>query len=224
MLVLFDIDGTLVRRAGPQHGEALEAAARQVTGARCTMSGIPTAGMLDRDILKLMLRNAGLSRARIGEALPDIMRLAPRHYRRRCPDLRAKVCPGVTAALRMLRQRRVICGLVTGNLRRIGWRKVERAGLRHHFRLGAFSDMGTTRAMLAAIARREAHRRGLVPAAAPGILIGDTPNDIEAARLNGLLSVAVATGVYSPDQLAPHHPDILLSDLRELTWEKLVRA
>lgn len=224
MLALFDIDGTLVRRAGPHHGEALEAAVRQVTGVTVTMSGIPTAGMLDRDILRLMMLNAGLGRARIEAALPQIMQRAPRVYRRRCPDLRAKVCPGVPALLQMLRRRRVVCGLVTGNLRRIGWRKVERAGLRHYFRLGAFSDMGSTRAIIAALARREAHRRGFVSPHAPGILIGDTPNDIEAARANGLISIAVATGVYPVDHLAPHRPDILLEDLRALRWEMLASA
>ena len=56
-LVLFDIDGTLIRRAGPHHRQALVDAVRQTTGVETTTDGVPVAGMLDRDILKtLMLR------------------------------------------------------------------------------------------------------------------------------------------------------------------------
>ena len=50
-LILFDIDGTLVRRAGPHHRQALVDAVRQVTGVETNTDGIPVHGMLDPDIL-----------------------------------------------------------------------------------------------------------------------------------------------------------------------------
>ena len=62
-LVLFDIDGTLVRRAGPHHRDALMEGVRRVTGLETTTAGIPLQGMLDPDILTIMLRKAGASRA-----------------------------------------------------------------------------------------------------------------------------------------------------------------
>ena len=49
-LALFDIDGTLLRRAGPHHREALVEAVRRVTGFDTTTDGIPLYGMLDPDI------------------------------------------------------------------------------------------------------------------------------------------------------------------------------
>ena len=58
-LALFDIDGTLLRRAGPHHREALIAGIRQVTGVETNMEGIATAGTLDRDLIALMLRRTG---------------------------------------------------------------------------------------------------------------------------------------------------------------------
>ena len=51
-LVLFDIDGTLLRRAGPHHRHALIEAVRRVTGLETTLDGVPVAGMLDRGILE----------------------------------------------------------------------------------------------------------------------------------------------------------------------------
>ena len=55
-LILFDIDGTLVRRAGPHHRQALVDAVRQITGVESTTEGIPVHGMLNPDILTLMMR------------------------------------------------------------------------------------------------------------------------------------------------------------------------
>src|SRR5262245_11167646 len=60
-LVLFDIDGTLLRRAGPHHREALVEAIRKITGLETTMDDVPVQGMLDRDIVTAMLANAGAS-------------------------------------------------------------------------------------------------------------------------------------------------------------------
>jgi phosphoglycolate phosphatase len=77
-LVLFDIDGTLVRRAGPHHREALVEGVRRITGLDTTTEGIPVQGMLDPDIITLMLLRCGLSSRVIRRSLPDIERAAER--------------------------------------------------------------------------------------------------------------------------------------------------
>ena len=156
-LVLFDIDGTLVRRAGPHHRAALVHGIRRVTGLNTTTEGIPVQGMLDPVILTVMMRHAGRARgnhsrghaggtARRGALLSARL---PGHSR-------DKHCPGVVPVLERLTRRGVLLGLVTGNLTRIGWRKLERAGLHGYFRFGAFGEMATNRAGLARLAIREA--------------------------------------------------------------------
>lgn len=221
ILVLFDIDGTLLRRAGPAHGEALEDAVRLETGLRVSIASIPVFGMLDRDIIAWMMRDVGQKPAAIRRAMPGIVARAQRLYHRRCPDLRKRVCPGVRPLLNGLTRRQATLGLVTGNLTAIGWRKVGQAGLDHHFHLGAFADMGSTRGILAGLAAREAQRAGWATKSTPTYLIGDTANDIQAAKENGMVSIAVATGHYSTAELALHQPDILLEDLRQLKLEQL---
>ena len=47
-------------------------------------------------------------------------------------------------------------------------------------------------------------------------VIGDTPSDIKAAKKLGFVSVGVATGNYSLQELAQHNPDLLLRNLAEL--------
>lgn len=188
---------------------------------KVSIAEIPVFGMLDRDILTMMMGHAGMGQRAIRAAMPGIVARAQRLYHRRCPDLRQRVCPGVRPLLAKLGRRQATLGLVTGNLTAIGWRKMSRAGLDHHFHLGAFADMGSTRGKLAGLAAREARRAGWATRATPTYLIGDTANDIIAAKENGMVSVAVATGHYGLDELRGHQPDILLEDLRQLRLEQL---
>jgi phosphoglycolate phosphatase-like HAD superfamily hydrolase len=221
-VVLFDIDGTLLRRSGPHHREALVEAVRRVTGLETSTDGIPVQGMLDRDILAQMLRAAGAPPARIRQWMPELVRSAQAHYVRHCPPLTRKLCPGVRPLLRRLEQAGVPLGLVTGNLSRIGWTKLERAGLRRFFRFGAFAEQGSTRAALARQAVRQARAAGWIGRGTVISLIGDHPNDILAARRNRLRAIAVATGLSSREELEACAPDLLLEDLRQLRLEMLL--
>jgi phosphoglycolate phosphatase-like HAD superfamily hydrolase len=215
-LVLFDIDGTLTRRAGPHHREALVHGIRRVTGLETTTEGIPVQGMLDPNILAIMMRRAGARPALVRQALPEVMRAAERYYLRVCPELRDKHCPGVEPLLQRLTRRGILLGLVTGNLTRIGWRKLERAGLRHYFRFGAFGEMAKTRAALAKLAIREARRREWIARDAPISLIGDATSDVIAARATGIRAISVETGLTPAVELLREGPHILLKDLRDL--------
>jgi phosphoglycolate phosphatase len=220
-LVLFDIDGTLVRRAGPHHRQALVEGIRRVTGLETTTDGIPVQGMLDPDILSVMLRRARAPRALARAAMPEIFRAAERYYLRVCPALHDRHCPAVAETLDRLCRHGMLLALVTGNLARIGWRKLERAGLRDYFRFGAFGEMARTRGALAAIAIREARRRYSIPRQAPVSLIGDAPADILAARQNHIRSIAVRTGISAVEELSSLHPDFLLPNLRHLRLRML---
>ena len=178
--------------------------------------------MLDRDILACMLANAGVSRARIRRHMPDMVTLAQRIYVQACPDLRRRVCPGARMLLYKLWRRGIPAGLVTGNLSRIGWKKMECAGLKRYLRFGAFAELARDRPGLVRIAVRHARRQGWIDRSSPVALIGDHPNDIRAARANGVRSIAVATGLVSAAELAGHAPDVLVPDLRALSMEMLL--
>jgi phosphoglycolate phosphatase-like HAD superfamily hydrolase len=215
-LALFDIDGTLLRRAGPHHREALVEAIRKTTGLATTTDRIPLYGMLDPVIVAEMLRRAGTAERAIREALPEVVRRAQSIYARRCPDLARKTCPGVRRLLTQLERHGVAMGLVTGNLTRIGWKKMERAGLKGYFRFGAFGEMAENRAGLVRLAVEEARRRGWIDGGTPVSFIGDAPNDILAAQAAEVRSIAVATGMMTMAQLRAYSPDYLLEDLRRL--------
>lgn len=222
-LVLFDIDGTLMKGAGPHHKQALIEGIRRVTGRSASLEGINTAGMLDRDLVTDMLRACGESGRRSKTVLRETMRACEESYRLNCPsDLSPFLCRGVKGTLEELRQRGAILGLVTGNLSSIGWRKVQLAGIREYFSVGAFAEDGRSRARLAQIAVWRARRLGLVKRDALISLIGDHENDVAAAKANGFQAVAVATGVMPLEELARKGPAILVPHLGELDVTKLL--
>jgi phosphoglycolate phosphatase-like HAD superfamily hydrolase len=148
--------------------------------------------------------------------MPAIVRAAERHYTRICPDLTRKTCPAARATLDKLARHGAVLGLVTGNLTRIGWCKLERAGLRGYFRFGAFGEMARDRDALARMAIREARAQGWIDRAGPVALVGDAPQDIQAAQATRIRSIAVATGISTREELAARRPDHLLQTLREL--------
>ena len=221
-LVLFDIDGTLIRRAGPHHRQVLVDAVRHVTGLETTTDHIPVHGMLDPDILRRMMGDAGATQALVRSAMPAIIEKAQALYVRRCPDLSEKLCPGVERLLGRLNRRGIPLVLVTGNLTRIGWRKMERCGLRRYFRFGAFAEMARDRAGLARLAIRHAKREGWIEKGAIISLIGDAPSDILAAKANRARAVAVHTGISTREELLAHEPDLLVEDLSAVRLEMLL--
>ena len=178
--------------------------------------------MLDREILTTMMLRAGVPKTVIRRAMPEVVARAQSIYVRRVPDISRKVCPGVRTLLRRLTARRVVIGLVTGNLSRIGWRKMERAGLRQYFRFGAFAEMAHSRAGLVRVAIRHARAERWINRHSAITLIGDHPNDVLAAKANKIRVVAVGTGIVGLEELQSHSPEIFVPDLRSLALDELL--
>ena len=94
-------------------------------------------------------------------------------------------------------------GLLTGNFEEGARIKLQHFDLWKYFRCGAFGDDASDRNDLVPVAMQRARDCGLVDASPSDVVvIGDTPNDVECARVVGATPVAVATGSYSVDQLA----------------------
>jgi len=216
VLLLFDIDGTLLDSATDAHRVAMNAAIKEVHGMDPAglRAKVDPAGRTDGEIARLILLDLGASAIRIDETADALREACCRVYAQICPsDLSAHVVPGMPSLLAWLSTRDgVMLGLVTGNFEPVARLKLARAGLGRWFRgaPGGFGSDSEDRAALPAIARR---RAGHV---APGetIVIGDTPRDIACARADGVRCVAVTTGWFGADELTS--ADAVASDAAEL--------
>ena len=211
-----------MRGAGLHHRQALIEGILQVTGHNASFDGISTAGMLDTDLIVTMLQAAGASEIHIRRAHQEVIIACQNTYLSTCTsDLTPFLCAGVAETLCELQSRGAVLGLVTGNLSRIGRKKIELAGLSTYFSVGAFAEDGVTRAQLAQIAVSRAMEQGLVSTDSRISLIGDHRNDVFAAKQNGYQAVAVATGLTSLEELSAAGPDILVRNLTELRLDEL---
>ena len=136
LLLLWDIDGTLLLRATGEHAAALRRAAGAVHGVELDGVQVEAAGRTDAAIARDLLRRAGIADAAIDARADEVARAAVAAYEELCPpDLSAYVAPGVAEALDALaaEPERYRLALVTGNLEPVARRKLASAGIGHYF-------------------------------------------------------------------------------------------
>ncbi len=211
-IILFDIDGTLVRTGGAGKA-AMEDALRAAFGVAEVRDGVPYAGRTDRAIARDLLLLHGIE-----PSLPQIHRLQEAYLQRLPLMLQQRggnVCPGVPELLRRLEQQpQVVLGLLTGNIRRGAEQKLAHFGLWEYFCGGGFGDDFLDRDDVARSAVADIERRlGRRVRPQEIWVVGDTPLDVQCARAIGARAVAVATGWHPPAALAACQPDHLLPDL-----------
>jgi len=205
LLLLFDIDGTLLLRAAADHRVALLAGVREVYGVDPSAVRVETAGRTDPEIARLILVAAGVAASRIDAGLPELRIAVCRLYAsRETEDLREKVAPGMPELLAELTARDdVRLALLTGNLEPVARMKLRRAGINSFFASGqgAFGSDSEDRTMLPAVARRRAGSDTAPWPRERTVVIGDTARDVACARADGCRCVAVATGPEGADGL-----------------------
>jgi phosphoglycolate phosphatase len=211
VLILFDIDGTLLLGTPRAHTEAFVRAAGEVFGVTVTVAdvtAIAPAGRTDREIARLVLRRAAVPDARIDRGMtPWVERLAELYPEYDAVHPAQIVAPGADAALTGLAGRGASLALLTGNIEALAHAKMARAGLSRHFARGqgAFGSDHESRDALVPIAARRAGGATTV------VVVGDTPRDIACARAGGARCVAVTTGVH--DAAALHDADAVVDGM-----------
>ena len=212
-LYLWDIDGTLINSGGAGSAamrKAFEALWRRDDG----FAGIEFSGRTDYAIFRGVSHAAGHADE---EFASNLRRFKPAYFRRLPAMLHEKqghVLPGVEPLLRELsRDDRATQYLGTGNFRNGARLKLRRYGLEPYFdfRGAGFGDSTDSRPEMIADAVRSANRaRGKHHKV---FVIGDTPHDVEAAKLNGLVAIAVATGTATAEELSGAGADLVLPTL-----------
>jgi phosphoglycolate phosphatase-like HAD superfamily hydrolase len=220
-LLLFDIDGTLLDTRGAGLRALREAFVEGYLGPERAheFPELDLAGSTDQGIVRELFARFHIPHTAAAEEFlfgEYVQRL--RHGLDATAGRGGRLLPGVRELLRYLRDETShTLGLLTGNIARGAWVKMESSGLDGVFGFGAFGDDHHDRDELGPMALKRAEEHtGRRFSATDTLVIGDTPKDIRCARAFGATAVAVATGNCSRDQLAAHLPDHLLDDLRDV--------
>jgi phosphoglycolate phosphatase-like HAD superfamily hydrolase len=221
-LLLFDIDGTLVR-GGPAKG-AFHEALEVVFGTAGPIEGHSFSGKTDPQIARELMEAAGLSKGEIDEGLPALWEEYLSRMGERLGDTPMTIIPGVVDVLEHLEGIEVAAlGLLTGNIVEGARLKLGSAGLMDFFSIGGYGSDSEVREDLPAVAMERASQEwGMTFSPQDVVVVGDTPRDVACGKFGGTRTVAVATGRYEVDELARTGADHVLADMDDL--EKTVKA
>jgi phosphoglycolate phosphatase-like HAD superfamily hydrolase len=212
-LILFDIDGTLVR-GGPAK-VAFESAMLETYGTTGDVHRVSFAGKTDPQIARELLTGAGFDDQTIDAGLPELWERYLDYLRAGLGTTPVSVLAGVQALLdALVAVEGVALGLVTGNIAGGAELKLGSAGLWDRFAVGGFGSDHEERDHLPGIALRRArvHWRAELPAR-DAVIVGDTPRDVACGRAGGTRTLAVATGSFSPTDLRAAGADHVVEDL-----------
>ena len=208
MLILFDIDGTLLSSEGVGV-RSIEEAGEAMFGKPFSLDGIPIGGRLD----PLIWNDACLQH---GIETPEMHHDAFREtyssiLSANLQSVTVSTFPGVVELLEACNSlENTTLGIVTGNYEETGRMKLEAAGIDTSiFTANAWGTDGTVRDDLPPVAK------GRSACSDPSFLIGDTIHDVTSGKKAGCTVIAVCTGSHDRDTLDSVNPDLLLDDLAD---------
>jgi phosphoglycolate phosphatase-like HAD superfamily hydrolase len=216
-LILFEIDGTLLHAPGGR--AAFAQAFKEAFGWEQGVEHINFYGATDLNVFRGICVERGVEPTAEMECA-FFKRLAPA-LDSRLAENPPTLFPNVGNILKILSDENVDAtsssrlrwklGLVTGNIEATAWAKLHHAGIARYFDFGGF---GCTHADRAEIARQALKASG-VQHPEKVFLIGDTPSDVNAAKVNGFISIAVATGGFDFQTLEKSGANFVFEDLTD---------
>ncbi len=215
-LILFDIDGTLLK-ADDATRQAINKAFGELFGLKDPRQNVPFAGRTDLGIFKdvaVVLLGRPFKDGELEQVTEKYLEFLPGELMR-CPF---RLMPGVSHLIPLLAARKdIVLGLETGNLEKAAYMKLKRGGLDGYFSQGGFGSDSEERPELVrlGIARARNLNHDIIPEEKI-FVIGDSPHDISAGRKLGVNTIAVGTGSAARDKLMAESPSCYLPDLSDI--------
>ena len=221
-LFLFDVDGTLIK-SGNAGKKALERVFNEIYEVKNAMADIVPDGKTDIEIIKEILAKKTDIDVIDDGIVEFIVSMYVKYLESTIENPDYIVIEGVKEFVQKIHySKKNIAGLATGNVEMGAKIKLKPSGLLKFFKFGAFGSDSEDRVKVLQIAKERAIK--LIGEEIEKVyVIGDTPKDIEAAQKAGFISVGVATGNYSMDDLYKENPDFLFKSLRDPDAMKLLK-
>ncbi len=212
-LVLYDIDGTLIS-AGGAGTRSLNRAFHSLFGIEEAFKSISMAGKTDPQIMR-----EGLKLHRLDHLDGNVNKMIEQYLfflKEEIENPMRHLMPGIKESLDLFSAKGMTVGLLTGNMEKGAEIKLSPFGIYDYFNSGAFGSDHEDRDELLPIAIEKYKKQGLEFLPNDCFVIGDTPRDVQCAKVHGAYCIAVATGPYSVDDLRNTEADIVFASLEDV--------
>ena len=213
--VLFDLDGTLVHSL-PDLAAAVDAMLAQYglpplgEALTATMIGNGSRKLIERALQASAWCGASTHSA---ELLQEAHERFLQHYRQHL-CVRSALYPGVAETLSALRTQHIALAVVTNKPMAFVPPLLESLGIRHHFAVLIGGDSLAEKKPSPLPLQHACAQLGVTVADA--IMVGDSRNDIDAARAAGMRNIAVSFGYNHGEPIAACAPDIIIEHFKQL--------
>jgi len=209
-LVIFDIDGTLIKESKASIVSYINAISA-CYDVEINQDDLLTSGKTDIQIFKEILRRFEIEAnendyCRLINKYLSYLKIALKKY----PGI---ILPGVRHLLNILSRIDYIqIALGTGNIEQGARIKLAIHNLNSYFLTGGFGTDAIRRSDIISCAIKKSQEKYMIKYQRI-VVVGDTPYDIESAKINNVYSIAVATGPFSIKKLESKKPTFVLRDL-----------
>ncbi len=219
-LVLFDIDHTLISNGGAGRlalyqalRESLQVESQILEAANIRLSGKTDVQILNEFITACVPCCDGIS---VNKVLDRYLQILPEYIENASNTNKCFLHEGVSEILDLLdKDTNVALGLLTGNVEKGAYIKLEPFNLMRYFPIGAYGSDSANRLELPAVAHKRAqeyYKANWQPKDI--VIIGDAENDVLCAKHYGATSLAVNTGTTTWQELSQHQPDYIFPTLK----------
>ena len=207
---LFDIDGTIITFRGGTYSPFRRVAMQFFKLKEITFD-IPYAGRTDVWLTRMLYRKY-FDKEIEPHLLNAFLEEYANEFKNNINNLVYNVHVGVKSLIQKLYYTpNTLLAVITGNIAATAREKLKLAGVDHFFEMGMFGDNREDRnKMVKDLIAMIQHKYGKIDKV---FIIGDTPFDIESAKHNAAIAVAVGTGPrYNIEQLRQYNPHLLYED------------
>jgi len=216
-LVLFDIDGTLIKGGDDTGRRSFVVAIEKVFGHQVVIDWQKHDGSTERKIATDLLKQKGVSSKDILLKIDQLMRARADWFAKNVSsDYKNQLISDAVVLINKLKEKNIFFGLLTGNSRQASFIKLKLVGIDKFFDFGLFGEMAEDRNKLAKLVFAKAKDYFEISFLKKNIfVIGDTIHDIICGQKAGVKTIGVTTGFFSQDDLAKAKPDLLTASLAD---------
>lgn len=222
-LVLFDIDGTLIRHFGPEH--SVNVGWRRFTHALNTVFHIDVVpdpkknyhGSVDRAILFDIAKSYGITKRQFDENWSEVKLAIIEYAHTKETTQIYEAIPDAVSLLRLVHGKpdEYYLGILTGNVDAMAKWKLKHVGVDPSmFSLFVTSDEFDDRISLAkSVFAKVEKEAGIIVSPKDIFILGDAVGDIRCAHAIGAMSIIATTGKHSTGELSAENPTLLVDSL-----------